>query len=103
MISNYLKTTVRFIRRSAIFSFINILGLAIGISCSILILLYVNREISFDRFHRNINNLYRLKVNLVIQGKENPGAISSPIMGPELAGIFPEIRSQVRLIDLGGW
>lgn len=102
MISNYLKTTVRFIRRSAIFSFINILGLAIGISCSILILLYVNREISFDRFHRNINNLYRLKVNLVIQGKENPGAISSPIMGPELAGIFPEIRSQVRLIDLGG-
>ncbi|MGC9471192.1 MAG: ABC transporter permease [Bacteroidales bacterium] len=102
MIRNYLKTTIRFVRRSAMFSFINIFGLAIGISCSLLILLYVNREISFDRFHTNIDNLYRLRVNLVIQGKENLGAISSPVMGPELAATFPEIRSQVRLLDLGG-
>lgn len=97
-----MKTTIRFVRRSAMFSFINIFGLAIGISCSLLILLYVNREISFDRFHTNIDNLYRLRVNLVIQGKENLGAISSPVMGPALAATFPEIRSQVRLIDLGG-
>jgi putative ABC transport system permease protein len=60
MLKNYLKVAIRNIFRHKLYSFINIAGLAVGMSCTILILLWVNDEISYDRFHENGNNLYRI-------------------------------------------
>lgn len=60
MFKNYLKISLRNIKKQKAFSFINISGLAIGMACSILILLWVQNELSYDRFHENADNLYRI-------------------------------------------
>jgi len=64
MLKNYLITAIRNIRRDLFYSGINILGLAIGMSCSILIMLWVYDELSFDRFHDDSDNIYRIIAKL---------------------------------------
>lgn len=63
MIRNYLTIAFRTLRRNKVFSFINIFGLALGLACSILILLWVQNELTWDRFHPNIDQLYRVYIN----------------------------------------
>ena len=63
MIRNYLTIAFRNLLRNKIFSFINIFGLALGLSCSMLILLWVQDELTWDRFHPNIDRLYRVYIN----------------------------------------
>lgn len=60
MIKNYLKIAWRNIQKHGVFSFINITGLAIGMACFIMILLWVQDELSFDTFHANRDNIYRV-------------------------------------------
>ena len=64
MFTNYMKITLRNIKRHKGYSFINIAGLAVGIACTIIILLWVQDELSFDRFHENGDNLYKITVTL---------------------------------------
>ena len=61
MISNYLKIALRNIRRHKIYSFINIMGLAVGMACCILVFIHVRHEMSYDRFHENASDLYRVE------------------------------------------
>ena len=63
MIRNYLTIAFRNLLRNKVFSFINIFGLALGLSCSVLILLWVQDELNWDRFHPNIDQLYRVYIN----------------------------------------
>ena len=63
MIRNYLTIAFRNLLRNKVFSFINIFGLALGLACSILILLWVQDELTWDRFHPNIDQLYRVYIN----------------------------------------
>ena len=60
MFNNYFKIALRNLQRNKIYSFINIAGLSIGLACAMLILLYVKDEVSYDRFHKNVNNIYRI-------------------------------------------
>jgi len=60
LLGHYLKTALRGIRRRKGFSFINIAGLAAGMTCAILIFLWVNDELSFDRFHENADRIHRI-------------------------------------------
>jgi putative ABC transport system permease protein len=60
MLLNYLKTALRNVRRNALFSFIAVLGLALGMAACLLILHYVNFERSYDRFYKNSKRIYRL-------------------------------------------
>ncbi len=60
MLKNYFKIAFRNIRRNKTYSIINILGLSIGIACAILILLWVQDELSYDRFNKNANEIYRV-------------------------------------------
>ena len=62
MIKNYLKITWRNLKKNKIYSFINIFGLAVGMACCIVIMLFVQDELSFDRFHENADRIYRLTV-----------------------------------------
>ncbi len=71
MIKNYLLITLRNLLRNKIYSFINIIGLASGISCSLLILLWVFDELSYDRFHPKLKNLYQVWTHAEFDGKTN--------------------------------
>ncbi|MGV3504610.1 MAG: ABC transporter permease [Adhaeribacter sp.] len=92
MFYNYLKIALRHLMRHKVFSFINIFGLALGMSCSILILLWVKDELSYNRFHAHIDRLYRVMEDQHYPGGEDLVIDSTP--GP-LAGAlqkaFPEI------------
>lgn len=60
MLTNYLKIAWRNLMKNKIFSFINIFGLTIGLTSFLLIALYIFDELTFDRFHKNANNIYRI-------------------------------------------
>ncbi|MFC1724937.1 ABC transporter permease [candidate division KSB1 bacterium] len=91
MFKNYLKITLRNIKRHWGYSFINISGLAVGLACCILILLWLQDELSFDRFHENTNELYRVisKIpasNVTVNNARTPNAL-----GAALVEQFPEV------------
>jgi putative ABC transport system permease protein len=97
MFRNYLKTACRNLLNNKIYSFINIAGLSLGLACAMLIMLYVNDEVSYDRFHKNVNQIYRIDK----QSKKNNGdfhynSYTGYFPGPRFAARIPEIKSFVR-------
>jgi len=97
MLKNYLIVAWRNILRNKGYTIINTLGLAIGIASSILILLFVMDELSFDRHNENFKNIYRINVRGKIQGSEMEAALSNAPMGPTLVADFPEVTAYTRL------
>ena len=98
MLKNYLLTAWRNLIRNRVYSVINIAGLSLGLACAILILLYVKDEISFDRFHVNGDQIYRL----YSEGKGPDGVIrrmgiTGDAQGPRFKSQIPEIRAFVRV------
>ncbi|MGB4972327.1 MAG: ABC transporter permease, partial [Cyclobacteriaceae bacterium] len=71
MLKNYFKIAFRSLMKNSVYSFINITGLAVGIACSILILLWVNDETSYDKFHPKVDRLYQVWTNAYFDGKIN--------------------------------
>jgi putative ABC transport system permease protein len=95
MIKNYLVTAIRNIFRNIAFSIINILGLAIGIACVILILLWVNDELSYDKFHEKGDRIYRVITHF--NDEENRIWTSSPFpLGNYMAEKYPGIETYTR-------
>lgn len=74
MIANYFKIAIRNILRYKVHSFINVVGLAVGMSCTILILLWVQYKLSFDHYHEKADRIYRLATYGVI-GKMRAGML----------------------------
>jgi putative ABC transport system permease protein len=103
MFTNYLKITMRNLRRNKAYSFINIAGLAIGMACCMLILLFVQDELSYDRFHQNKENLYRIQIawRNPHTGEENENAINPYRLAEALRTDFPELPQVVRLYPQG--
>jgi putative ABC transport system permease protein len=102
MIKNYLKIAFRALWRSKIHSAINIIGLSLGIACCLLIVLFVNEELTYDRFNTKSERIFR------VYGKENWGEnqeffyTSTPFpMGPALKENLPEVESYVRIVKMG--
>jgi putative ABC transport system permease protein len=93
MFKNYFKIAIRNIIRHKVYSSLNIAGLAIGMACSILILLWVQHERSYDRFHTNAGQFYRLTSYF----DDFKAAVSPAGMGEGLQAQLPEVRSVVRL------
>lgn len=71
MLKNYFKIAFRNLVRNKVYSFINIIGLSIGITCSIMILLWVHDELSYDKQHENLSQLYQVWINAEFDGKIN--------------------------------
>jgi len=103
MLKNYLKTAFRNIRRHKGYAFINVAGLAVGMACCILIMLFVFDELSYDKFHENHDHIYRVTrkwfnqdgvVNLHL------GHVAPPV-APLLENDFPEIENAVRILQQG--
>lgn len=99
MLSNYLKTAARNLWRNKIYSFINITGLAIGLACCLLIFLFVQDELSFDRFHANGRRIYRLVDSFDAEGElSRDFALSSAPFAPGLKNKFPQVEDAVRIL-----
>lgn len=101
MFKNYLNFTLRLIKRDRFHYFLNFLGLATGIACSIIILLYLRNELTYDRFHENADRIYRISSNYITSGDPVRFAISSPALGPHLQREYPEIEAFVRIAPQG--
>jgi putative ABC transport system permease protein len=97
MIKHYFKVASRNLARNKIFSFINILGLTIGMGVFLLIFQYVYFEMSYDRFHSNAENIYRLTVTSKSGGDLNSSAYSGFALGPSGKEMIPEIEQFVRI------
>ena len=97
MLKNYFKTAFRNLRRNKIYSFINIAGLGIGLACAMLILLYVKDEVSFDKFHKNVNHIYRIVSKNKHNGAEYKSGNTGFLQGPRFAQNVPGIQSFVRV------
>ncbi|MBZ5855824.1 ABC transporter permease [Flavihumibacter profundi] len=98
MIKNYFRVALRNLWRNKIFSGINIAGLSVGLACCMLILLYLKDEVSFDRFHKNQAQIYRIISQISSpDGKVNKNGITGMMPGPEFKASIPEIESFVRL------
>ena len=96
MIANYLKVAIRNLMRNKTFSAINILGLAIGMACCMLILLYVQDELSYDRHHEKADRIFRLAEEAHVRGETRRFALSSYPMGPALVQDYPTVLDAVR-------
>ena len=96
MFRNYFKTAIRNLTRNKVYSFINIAGLSLGLSCAMLIILYVKDEVSFDRFHKNVNNIYRVVSKSKQQGQEQEMGNTGLLQGPRFTQNVPGIKSFVR-------
>ncbi len=97
MFKNYLKISLRNIKKHKGYSFINIAGLAIGMAICILILLWVQDELDYEKFHENGENIYRVCMNDQNYGVVWP-VVSIPV-GPALKEEFPEILDSARVSD----
>jgi len=100
MIQSYLKLAFRNIVKQKGTSVINVLGLAIGIACSILILLFVSYELSYDRYHENGERIYRLAVRASIGDTKINQTHSSAITFLKLLDDFPEIETGNKFIQI---
>ncbi|MGF6849735.1 putative ABC transport system permease protein [Chitinophaga sp. W3I9] len=92
MISNYFRIAWRNLVRNKAFSFINILGLALGLACSLLMILWVQDEKSMDGFHANSDKLYQVYVRQSSGGKVNAGYLTQGPLAAELKKEVPEVE-----------
>lgn len=98
MLKNYLLTTLRAVSKRKGFTLLNVFGLAIGIAASLLILQYVKDELSFDDFHTNGENIYRVEFDAYRDGKQIfKCATAFPKVAPMLKADFPEVEDATRL------
>ncbi|MDP6038306.1 MAG: ABC transporter permease, partial [Candidatus Latescibacteria bacterium] len=104
MLKNYLTIAIRNLIRHKVYSLINILGLSISLSCCILIMLYVQDEWRFDRFHEKADRIYRVVRETRMEGDRasvHPG--SSGNLAPALLNDFPEVEHTARIWERNVW
>ncbi len=101
MLSNLIKYSIRSFKRQRSYIIINILGLSIGIACSLLIAIFVINEASYDRYNTKKDRIYRLVLNGKIGGQEIVGAFTPAVMGPTMLEEFPEVDDFLRMSGSG--
>lgn len=97
MLKNYLKITLRNLWKYKGFSAINIIGLAMGLSCFIMIALYVTDELSYDRYHEKADRIYRIHSDIRFGGTDLIMAVSADPMGAALKKDYPQVEQFTRL------
>lgn len=97
MLRNYIKITLRNLVKHKGYSFINITGLAVGIACCLLIFLYVKDELTYDRYHKNGDRIFRITSKISFAGNESTMAVSGFPEGQAYLEAVPEIESMARI------
>jgi putative ABC transport system permease protein len=100
MFRNYVVNTLRIIRKQKWYSLITLSGLAIGITCFILISFYARYEFSYDRFHENHQDIYRVLVDTgeIYRGKSQVAITPAPLAAAMLDA-YPEVLSATKVMD----
>jgi putative ABC transport system permease protein len=102
MLRNYLKIALRSLRKHRVISFINIIGLAVGITCGLLIFLFVREETSYDRFNLHADRTFRIVKDFVNDdGSRLPDATTPPALAPAMLHEIPEVEQATRVFP--GW
>lgn len=102
MIKNFLKIAWRNLVKNKAYSFINITGLAIGLSCFLLIALYVMDELSYDRFYPDADRIYRIHSDIRFGGANLHMPVTSDMMGQILKKDYPQIENYTRIYTFSG-
>ncbi len=100
MIKNLLKTAVRHIRKHPGYSFLNVLGLTLGISCALFLIIYVSDEVSYDRYHEKAGRIYRVSSKITEPDDQFTWNVAQIPMGPQVVQDYPEVQSFVRFINM---
>lgn len=102
MLQNYLKIALRNLLRNKVYSFINIFGLALGVACCLLLTLYIQDELSYDKHHDNLENIYRIVTQFESdRGVDKQGSTSPPI-AMTLMEELSEVESAARVLNPPG-
>lgn len=102
MLKNYFKVALRNILKHKFFSAINIIGLVIGMTCCLFIFIYVQDELSYDKFHRDYERMYRIGLHGKIAGQEVHTSTTSLPLGPTMKSEVPGVEEVLRLIPASG-
>jgi putative ABC transport system permease protein len=101
MLRNYITIALRYLRKNTIFSLLNVLGLAIGLACCILIALFVFDELSYDSYPANASDIYRVEIHLTA----NNGMVTYPnvdiAVGAGIKETFPQVKEYTRFFPTG--
>jgi len=97
MFRNYLKIALRNVKRHIVYSVINIAGLTIGMTCAILLLLWIQDELRYDKFHKKIDDIYIVSARIKSE-REQLQVPSVPGVGPLLKELFPEVEESARFL-----
>ena len=101
MFKNYFNVAFRNLVKHKFYSLINVLGLSIGLTCFLLISLYVVDELNYDNFHADADNIYRMDFSGTINGSEFITALASAPAGLTMPTEYPEVEEAVRLRNVG--
>ena len=103
MLTNYLKIAWRTLRKQGGYTVINVVGLALGLACCLLITLYVADELSYDRFNAKADRTYRLHSDVKFGGDVMNMAVTPDPLGPTLKQDYPQVEQFTRLHQEGTW
>ncbi|MFP4468435.1 MAG: FtsX-like permease family protein [Bacteroidales bacterium] len=97
MIPHLFKFSLRALRKQGGYVLINVLGLAIGIVCTLLISLFIIHELSYDQYHEDKDRIYQMGLDGIFSGQEMRGPFSAAPIGPAVHNEFPEVESFLRI------
>lgn len=100
MFKNLLKTTVRYIRKHAGYSLLNVLGLTLGITSALFLIIYVSDELSYDRYHEKADRIYRVSSLITETDDQFTWIVAQIPFGPQVAQDYPEVESFTRFINM---
>ena len=97
MFSNYLKVTLRNFKKHLSYSLINILGLAFGMACFIIIMLYVSFETNYDSYHKDADRIFRVARRVTSEGRESKFSSIPYALKPVLKEDYPQVETVARI------
>lgn len=100
MIKNLIKTALRHMRKHPGYSLLNVIGLTLGISSALFLIIYVADELSFDRYHDNADRIYRVSSKITETDDQFTWNVAQIPMGPQVVQDYPEVESFVRFINM---
>ncbi|MFC2151817.1 ABC transporter permease [Bacteroidota bacterium] len=98
MLRNFFKVSIRNLIRNKTYSFINIMGLSIGMACSILIFLFIIDELSYDKYHNNSENIYRIGIDANLNGTKLQAYVTGAPVGRTFVNEIPEVINSTRVV-----
>ncbi len=98
MLKNYFKISLRNFLRHKGYSFINLAGFSIGMACCLLIFVHVRHELSYDKYQRDVERIYRIVQDIRSQTSSRDFAYVSPMVGPTLKAEYPQVETAARAI-----